>query len=357
MLRVPTRHGTSTRRKWACLLAALAFLLVRVPGILDGGSEAAGGGFDDDAEDGVPFLRGPRCTPDGTCLRTAFIQGHNARRLLTQGLAGSVPWQLVQRPEDATLFWMRNRDKRAEAVAAGDGGRVFNKIPARWQVADKALLAANVHAFLRSNGLSDSPLPETVPLVTVADMNTLSKKAAAMPGIWIVKMTSESMGRGIEIVTDMAAWVRSPTFSNVAAEVLKGERFVCQKYVTNPLLLNGRKSECRLYWLLASVNPMIVAVFHEGQVRLNSMPYQNHSFDNPMIHLTNVHQQRDHPEFEQMLKEGKLKWSMTRWKEYLVAEMKVKPEVADGLLVRMKWSLVRVVNATTDLLRLDTHSK
>ncbi|KAJ9459788.1 hypothetical protein DIPPA_28584 [Diplonema papillatum] len=87
MLRVPTRHGTSTRRKWACLLAALAFLLVRVPGILDGGSEAAGGGFDDDAEDGVPFLRGPRRTPDGTCLRTAFIQGHNARRLLTQGLA------------------------------------------------------------------------------------------------------------------------------------------------------------------------------------------------------------------------------------------------------------------------------
>eukprot|EP00659_Diplonema_papillatum_P002275 gene2275-3512_t len=180
-------------------------------------------------------------------------------------------------------------------------------------------------------------------------------------------MTSESMGRGIEIVTDMAAWVRSPTFSNVAAEVLKGERFVCQKYVTNPLLLNGRKSECRLYWLLASVNPMIVAVFHEGQVRLNSMPYQNHSFDNPMIHLTNVHQQRDHPEFEQMLKEGKLKWSMTRWKEYLVAEMKVKPEVADGLLYqqrdhpefeqmlkegKLKWSMTRSRKYRVDELKV-----
>ena len=64
----------------------------------------------------------------------------------------------------------------------------------------------------------------------------------------------------------------------------RDKQAIMQRYIKRPLLLNDRKSEIRIYWLLASINPLRVLMFNEGTVRLNTLPYQLDQFDNPLIH-------------------------------------------------------------------------
>ncbi|MBT7874247.1 MAG: hypothetical protein HN758_07465, partial [Verrucomicrobia bacterium] len=40
--------------------------------------------------------------------------------------------------------------------------------------------------------------------------------------------------------------------------------YVAQRYIKRPLLLDGRKSEVRFYWLIASVDPLLVLIYPEG---------------------------------------------------------------------------------------------
>ena len=47
--------------------------------------------------------------------------------------------------------------------------------------------------------------------------------------------------------------------------------YIVQRYIRNPLLLSGRKSEIRLYWLIANLDPLIVLLYREGTVRLNTL--------------------------------------------------------------------------------------
>jgi hypothetical protein len=92
-----------------------------------------------------------------------------------------------------------------------------------------------------------------------------------------------------------------------------------QRYIKDPLLLDGRKSEMRLYWLLASTDPLMVLLYTQGTVRLNTLPFQLGEFDNPLIHVTNVFQQKSHPDYDP---EAVLKWSFSELNWYLREHLK-----------------------------------
>ena len=63
-----------------------------------------------------------------------------------------------------------------------------------------------------------------------------------------------------------------------------------QKYIKNPLLLNGYKFDLRVYVLVTSVNPLEVFLYKEGFGRFSTVPYTLNPDDksNKYIHLTNV---------------------------------------------------------------------
>lgn len=63
-----------------------------------------------------------------------------------------------------------------------------------------------------------------------------------------------------------------------------------QKYIKNPLLLNGYKFDLRVYVLVTSVNPLEVFIYNEGFGRFSTVPYTLDPNDkaNKFIHLTNV---------------------------------------------------------------------
>ena len=57
-----------------------------------------------------------------------------------------------------------------------------------------------------------------------------------------------------------------------------GEPTVMQKYIADPLLIEGHKFDFRIYLLIASTNPLI-AYYHDGFLRLSLHLYDKDSTD------------------------------------------------------------------------------
>lgn len=98
----------------------------------------------------------------------------------------------------------------------------------------------------------------------------------AGPNVWIMKPVGSSRGRGIRLIKDIGS-------------VTYGDRVVIQKYVANPMLLDGYKFDLRIYVLVTSFNPLEAFIYRSGFARLSSQPYTNDisKITNKMMHLTN----------------------------------------------------------------------
>lgn len=95
------------------------------------------------------------------------------------------------------------------------------------------------------------------------------------------QLAAGAMGRNI-------ALVQLPEHIPADSTVFEGG--VAQQYVDRPLLVDGRKFDCRVYVLVRSVWPLEIHVFQEGLARLASIPYRAPDLKNigkQTMHLTN----------------------------------------------------------------------
>jgi tubulin polyglutamylase TTLL5 len=94
---------------------------------------------------------------------------------------------------------------------------------------------------------------------------------------WIMKPAAKSRGRGISVINDITT-------------IIYGEPMVMQRYIKNPLLINGYKFDLRIYVLVTSVNPLEMFIYKEGFGRFSTVPYNLDPSckTNKYIHLTNV---------------------------------------------------------------------
>lgn len=104
---------------------------------------------------------------------------------------------------------------------------------------------------------------------------------------------------------------------------------VVQRYIENPLLVNGRKLDLRAYLLVASTDPYVV-LFRPGYVRLAMDQYDSKG-KSPFSHLTNQYVQKKHPEYE--AKKDESVWTMSRFNEFI--NDVVAPEVG----VPLNWAI------------------
>ncbi|OQR98893.1 hypothetical protein ACHHYP_07619 [Achlya hypogyna] len=94
---------------------------------------------------------------------------------------------------------------------------------------------------------------------------------------YIVKPRTLCQGKGIKLVQ---------SFNKVPLT----EPCVVQRYVHNPLLLDGFKFDLRIYVLVLSVDPLRVHIFRNGLARLCTTPFERPTKKNlhlPRMHLTN----------------------------------------------------------------------
>jgi hypothetical protein len=261
---------------------------------------------------------------------------------------------MVVQPARADLLWMRqgytnffNRLSRYQ---------LLNHIPGERCLANKGLLTECLQSFSESQTEFDFTLEDFYQeTYCLYDKDQAEKFFARSPAadviddLWILKPTSLSQGAGIKIISDRTL-AKSVVSDSGSTSPYADESYIAQKYILNPLLLEQRKSELRIYWMIACLEPLQVLIFHEGTVRLNSLPFKLAELDNTLIHVTNVHQQHKHPEFDS---ETVLKWSFEDLGRYVADTLRLTDEhfIDQELKPQLKQQLAFVVRASLEALR------
>ena len=173
--------------------------------------------------------------------------------------------------------------------------------------------------------------------------------------IFIHKPSNQNCGKGIEVVTGAAvkSMLEKPTEDDAAlsenspaaafnpnsptrakkgstAQGVINSRYssfnlqpsLVQSYITNPLLVNNKKFDVRVYCLVARMEPAPIVLFHPGYVRLSLEDFtmDNAKLDDLFVHLTNAAVQKKHPNY----KTERSIWSMTELGEHLEQVKKVE---------------------------------
>nr|XP_021540023.1 inactive polyglycylase TTLL10 [Neomonachus schauinslandi] len=139
--------------------------------------------------------------------------------------------------------------------------------------------------------------------------------------IWICKPTASNQGKGIFLLRNQeeVAALKVKTQSIEDDPIYRKMPFrapqarVVQRYIQNPLLLDGKKFDVRSYLLIACAMPYMV-FFGHGYARLTLSPYDPHSSD-LSGHLTNQFMQKKSPLYV-LLKEDTV-WSMDRLNRHI----------------------------------------
>nr|XP_008529872.1 PREDICTED: inactive polyglycylase TTLL10 [Equus przewalskii] len=139
--------------------------------------------------------------------------------------------------------------------------------------------------------------------------------------MWICKPTASNQGKGIfllrnqEEVAAFQAKTQSmeddPIYDKMSFRVPQAR--IVQRYIQNPLLLDGKKFDVRSYLLIACTTPYMV-FFGHGYARLTLSLYDPHASDLGG-HLTNQFMQKKSPLYV-MLKEDTV-WSMDHLNRYI----------------------------------------
>ena len=292
-------------------------------------------------------------------------RSHNAEAILAD-----LNVKVVAEPADADLIWLRGKHRRyLDALRPNQLINYIAYIAGESAMIDKEHLAENLNDFDRQ---SDIPMndyfPETYCLEDPHDRDAFFDQLPeedSEDNLWILKPADMSKGLGVrvlwkfDVLRQVYAAQYAPKSGSSGDQTRDGEEwpwmrpYVIQRYIKNPLLLKGRKSEIRLYWFIPSVDPLMVLLYGEGTVRLNNKPFQLGDFDNELVHVTNVFQQKRHPDFDPSLE---LKWSFSDLQSYLSGEL----GIAHGNFIegdfkpKLKKSLSLVLDATRQKFRPHT---
>ena len=179
--------------------------------------------------------------------------------------------KLAKPNTDLSLFW--NAQESPEYISTFSPFTKFNHLPSSWHLGRKDLLVSHLQAFARKHRSEFAFFPPS--FVLPADAGALEN--CAPHDLLIYKPANASCGRGIKVV-DSPKKIKS----------LK-KPAVVQRYLEDPLLINKRKFDLRIYVLVTSLDPLKVYVYEEGLVRLATEEYTlaRKSLSNTCVHLTN----------------------------------------------------------------------
>jgi Tubulin-tyrosine ligase family len=95
---------------------------------------------------------------------------------------------------------------------------------------------------------------------------------------YICKPNASSQGKGI-YVTDNIQTILNRKLTDV----------LVSEYISNPLLINGKKFDLRIYVAMTSVNPLRFYIYEDGLVRFatENFTLNKENMNNNFVHLTN----------------------------------------------------------------------
>jgi len=176
------------------------------------------------------------------------------------------------------LFW--GDHPKSDMVRRLNPFQKTNHFPGSWHLGRKDLLWKNVHRMQRKFPCHFDFVPAS--FVLPGDFQSWVSAREQSPGAyWIYKPVAAACGRGIRLYG-----------SKVTAaddRKLQQKSGIVQRYLDQPLLLNGFKFDLRVYVVITSLDPLKVYLNPEGLVRLATEPYSlsRDNLGHRTMHLTN----------------------------------------------------------------------
>ncbi|KAJ1484556.1 tubulin-tyrosine ligase family-domain-containing protein, partial [Baffinella frigidus] len=130
---------------------------------------------------------------------------------------------------------------------------------------------------------------------------------------WIVKPAGKSRGRGIQVLTSLSqilAFTTDPAAHST-------DRWIVQKYVEDPLLVDGHKFDIRQWVLVSDWNPVTVWLYQECYLRFALSKWSTDNFEDRLAHLCNNSVQKDDAGFEE--KKDESMWEADTFRAWLQA--------------------------------------
>lgn len=194
------------------------------------------------------------------------------------------------------------------------------------------------------------------------------KKQLPHGAIWIMKPIGKSQGKGIFLLdklSQISGWKQAPSWQR-HQEDEKGRRgnadeeekkelpepYVVQRYLSDPLLIGGKKFDLRLYVLVTSYAPLVVYMYRSGFARFSHVRFSMDAADlsDAMIHLTNVAVQKHNENYDET-RGGK--WDLHKWKQYLL--LREGPEKVHKLFESMQEVILFSLLAVQKVIIQDKH--
>ncbi|KAK6177665.1 hypothetical protein SNE40_015721 [Patella caerulea] len=317
-----------------------------IEGKNEGVSSGSGNGGDGKGEDKGGNKRGggkrtpggkttklPGCCLPSNMMNTFYIGGGNGVALV-EGALLNLGWKRTTDKYDERfkLKWVECKS-RINYQSFREGDQLVNHIPNCHLLTNKMGLLNSLQEYERVTlSTKGRPprlkmvdiVPETYKLDDKNDRETFLEQYKDGE-MWICKPTGMNQGKGIFLLRskeeiDKLLSEREERQQQQRKSTRPLMSRIVQRYIHNPLLLDGRKFDIRAYMLIASTTPFLV-VYHKGYVRLSCMPY-NGEDTNLTTHLTNQYIQKKDPNYQDVKEDTA--WSMDKFNDYI--NEKVAPE-------------------------------
>lgn len=160
---------------------------------------------------------------------------------------------------------------------------------------------------------------------------------------WVLKVPNLNRGQGITMLGP-----NTKALKNVLDKVEKDEknRYIIQEYICNTMTIEEFRFEFRIYWLVASVNPLIV-LWHPGSIRIIKNQKNDDimkNWNSTKAHLGNLHQSGTASSWDNFAKHLEMEKSKSS-----DLKKRIHMNAMDHVENQVKHSMAEVVDAFKDI--------
>ncbi|DBB17391.1 TPA: hypothetical protein ACH3X3_014425 [Trebouxia sp. C0006] len=269
----------------------------------------------------------------------------NESILMAEAMARRSWWRTVEKGSPNNFWWGGNGQRFGWPDFQKRVKRqIVNQVEGHSEICTKTRLAENLRRYANDQKLDCCWVPETFVVSAGYNdggkLNLLKKTYARLQElegpVWIVKPASRNRGNGIQVFG---------SFQDIETHLRNaktGSQWVVQKYIEQPLLIDGRKFDIRSYCLITPDHK--IHMYKHSYIRTSSTAFDLSNLEDRSSHLTNDAVQEKFEHYGTFEDSNKL--SMEAFQELFAGQFSVE----DDLVPQMRACAIHAFSAVLNKL-------